>query len=288
MATNGIPQNTKFRQIFNDLKHIDCKNIDSLPESVVTFDSGDERVIPLPMKITSNNQRISIDDLTDPVSWQPVTIRGLEDGVIVIRSILTESASKKWFHRLLHEWPVTQADVLKSHVTLPLAHQDKRNLRWMTFGYHHDWTTKVYDMKKYDKVPEDLYSLFLNICSILDLPMKRPEAGIINYYHCKYRLSPHRDLSEHNYDPPLVSLSLGSPGIFMVGSQVSEDVEPIVPMLLRDGDLVIMAASRRLAYHAVPKVFCVDKTCADDQDKRDFKCTAKETTRININVRQVL
>ena len=272
---NAVSKNSKFRQIFNSLKNLECRAINKLPESVVTFQSDDDRVISLPCIFNNDHKH---DDLTDPKSWQVMTIRGLEDGLIVVPNILTEAASEKWFHSLLNEWPVSRSDVLKSHVPLPLKEQDKKNLRWLTFGYHHDWSSKVYDMDNYDTVPEELYSLFCSICRLLDLKMTNPSAGIINYYNCKDRLSPHRDVSEYNHEVPLVSLSLGSAGIFMIGGQKDEDEEPIVPILVRNGDLIVMSGKRRLAYHAVPKVFC----------QSHLGCQKKETRRININVRQVL
>lgn len=273
---------SKFRQLFNELKRLDCSSLSNLPGVVVDFDCKDERVINLEshvMTVNNNDRNTEDGNLTNTSLWSPLTIKGLEDGLIVVPGIISKEACKTWYHRLLHEWPVSQANVLKSHVKLPLLNEDKKNLRWITFGYHHDWGTKVYDMNDKDPVPIELERLFCDIATSLNLDMK-PEAGIINYYNCKSRLSPHRDVSEHNYSAPLLSLSLGSPAIFMLGGSSTEDEEPIIPMLIREGDLVIMSGNRRLSYHGVPKVF----GC---QEGNECKHT-KETCRINLNVRQVV
>jgi len=268
-----VKEPSKFRQIFNRLKNIDCSSINDLPDVVVDFDSSDDNRI---LKLPGNDvpQTVCFDGFNDPSDWSRFTLKGMEDGLLVVRGILSETTCKKWFSRLLDDWPVSQASVLKSHLPLPLSFKDKKDLRWMTFGYHHDWKTKVYDMENHDPIPSELVKLISSLSRLLNLDM-RPEAGIINYYDCRRcRLSPHRDISELNYTAPLVSISLGSPAMFMVGGN-DEDEEPVYPLLVKNGDVVIMGGARRLAYHAVPKVFCSDEKCI------------KQITRININARQV-
>lgn len=146
----------------------------------------------------------------------------------------------------------------------------------------------------------------------LDLEL---EAGIVNYYTCKSKLNPHSDCRwvwtefrvnckyehciyefhciwissiqfllnlfilwisyrEENLKPPLLSLSLGEKALFLIGPHRYEN--PVIPVVLRNGDLMIMSGDSRLAYHSVVKVIC-----------DDTRCKRKLIKRINVNVRQV-
>ena len=60
----------------------------------------------------------------------------------------------------------------------------------------------------------------------------------------------HLDDAEHCLDAPIVSLSLGLSGLFLIGGR-SKAAEPSV-VLLRSGDLVVMSGASRLCYHGVP------------------------------------
>ena len=51
---------------------------------------------------------------------------------------------------------------------------------------------------------------------------------------------------------PIVSVSLGCSGIFLLGGR-SKDIAP-VPILLRSGDVVVMSGESRYCYHGVPVI----------------------------------
>jgi len=99
-------------------------------------------------------------------------------------------------------------------------------LRWATVGYHYNWTDKIYDPLDFTPLPPDLVTLCRIFASALfpDTPYQ-PEAGIINYYHLNSTLSAHQDHSEYNMKAPLISVSLGCPAIFLIGSE-SKSVIP--------------------------------------------------------------
>jgi alkylated DNA repair dioxygenase AlkB len=101
------------------------------------------------------------------------------------------------------------------------------------------------------------------------------EAGIVNYYTCKSRLNPHSDNREPNTSASLFSLSLGQPALFLLGGAQRYD-RPVLPLLLRDGDLMIMGGSSRVAFHSMNRLIC-----------DDCECNRKSIKRININARQV-
>ncbi|KAI1289363.1 Nucleic acid dioxygenase ALKBH1 [Halotydeus destructor] len=236
-------------------------------------------------------------DIRDPESWQIFTFNQLPQGLYVIPNVLTEEASLKWFQILLDEIPSDDTGNLKSNIKLPVkGNVTQSNLRWITFGYHHNWNTKVYDENSRDQIPELIEQLMNGISAVLGLDFE-VQAGIINYYTCKSTLSPHTDHSEINMKAPLLSLSLGSPAIFICGHETK--CKQPMPMFLRTGDLLIMSGPSRESFHCVPKVFCndIDKcthlSIPEPEAARlpeKPRCQAscpKNICRININARQV-
>ncbi|GKY99103.1 hypothetical protein MPSEU_000865800 [Mayamaea pseudoterrestris] len=79
-----------------------------------------------------------------------------------------------------------------------------------------------------------------------------PSAAIVNYYHDKSVMGPHRDDSEHAVSKPIVSFSMGRPALFLLGGDTKHD--PVVPMLVRPGDVMIMGGASRLNYHCMARL----------------------------------
>lgn len=127
----------------------------------------------------------------------------------------------------------------------------------------------------------------------------KPEAGIINYYHLNSTLSAHQDHSEDNHKAPLISISFGNPGLFLIGKE-TRSIKPQA-ILIRSGDIVIMSEKTRLAYHAVPKIFKDDINNYFNYDdieeqqhinyinEKDWILFKEyiQVNRINLNIRQV-
>lgn len=83
-----------------------------------------------------------------------------------------------------------------------------RRIRWVTLGYHYNWTTKEYN---FNDNPGEFPSLLSEICKetasvLFGITDYKPEAGIINYYQLKDSLTGHVDRSEKNMTAPLISL----------------------------------------------------------------------------------
>jgi alkylated DNA repair protein alkB family protein 1 len=117
-------------------------------------------------------------------------------------------------------------------------------------------------------------------------------------------LSSHTDHSEKNMFAPLISISLGSSAIFLIGD-TTKDIKPKA-VWLKSGDIVIMSGKSRLSYHAVPKIFKdshLDKYFEYDLNELNEKFKQSEffvndeewssvydyikMNRINLNIRQV-
>jgi alkylated DNA repair dioxygenase AlkB len=153
-----------------------------------------------------------------------------------------------------------------------------KKLRWSSIGLIYDWTRRIY-VSEWGcmPLPEELATLATKLVHIASLattattaiddkkinnatstkvssaPNFTPDAALINYYHEGDTLNGHIDDAEPDMSQPLVSLSIGRPGIFLIGG-FTRDVQPI-PVLLRSGDAVILAGDSRRCYHGVPRIF---------------------------------
>ena len=138
-------------------------------------------------------------------------------------------------------------------------------LSWATLGYRFDWTARAYREKNKSKMPELLNQLGcffaqigeeINPNATLDTIQKysfTASAAIVNYYSLKSAMGGHRDDSELDITKPVVSFSLGLPAVFMIGGKTKEE-GPVVPLLLRPGDVMLLGGDSRLNFHRVARI----------------------------------
>jgi alkylated DNA repair protein (DNA oxidative demethylase) len=93
-----------------------------------------------------------------------------------------------------------------------------------------------------------------------------PEACLINKYLFGESLGKHQDNTEKDLTAPIISISLGAPGIFLLGG--TKRNEPMTEYLLKPGDIFIMSFIDRNRYHA-------------------FKGITLGQKRVNLTIRQV-
>ena len=124
-------------------------------------------------------------------------------------------------------------------------------------------------------MPTDIKNLSKLVASVIGFNNYKPEAGIINYYHLNSTLSAHQDHSEKNMQAPLISISLGSSAIFLIGD-TTKDIKP-KSVYLKSGDIVVMSDKSRLSYHAVPKIF---------KDSRLEECLKYDLNELKENFKQ--
>lgn len=89
---------------------------------------------------------------------------------------------------------------------------------------------------------------------------------LINKYLAGHKLGLHQDNSERNLTAPIISISLGAPGIFQLGGLRRKD--PIQEIILKPGDIFIMGDEDRLRFHG-------------------FKGILEGQKRVNLTIRQV-
>jgi alkylated DNA repair protein (DNA oxidative demethylase) len=78
------------------------------------------------------------------------------------------------------------------------------------------------------------------------------DACLVNRYAPGARMGLHQDKNEHDYDAPIVSVSLGLPAVFLFGGMRRSDNTRRI--LLENGDAVVWGGPTRLVYHGVLKL----------------------------------
>jgi alkylated DNA repair protein alkB family protein 1 len=201
---------------------------------------------------------------------------------------------------------------------------DKPNkLSWATLGYHYQWSTRQYISESHSVVPPILQTLAQVFASTL-VSSFTASAAIVNYYSTKSTMGGHQDDLEYDFSKPVISINLGLPAIFLLG-QERKDIGPVIPILVRPGDVLILGGSSRLCFHGMARIVplelthrsattspsrpfphtnrtamqqFLDQICHKDMENRTGHLMSDEdgeivqrflsNHRININIRQVL
>jgi DNA alkylation damage repair protein AlkB len=143
---------------------------------------------------------------------------------------------------------------------LPLS-----KLRYVNLGeWNYNWHDRLYEkVQNAMAFPDRLVSLAQHAHDIAKClsntvsaaPPISFDMAICNVYHLQRpsdRLGGHQDDVESDLSLPLVTVSLGSPGIFLLGGR-SRQVVPTA-ILLRAGDCMVMSGNSRRFFHGVPSV----------------------------------
>lgn len=84
------------------------------------------------------------------------------------------------------------------------------------------------------------------------LPAFHPDSCLINRYGPDGRLGLHVDEDEQDLDAPILSISLGDDAHFALGGENRKD--PRRPLILRSGDVIVMAGPARKCFHEIKKI----------------------------------
>ena len=100
-----------------------------------------------------------------------------------------------------------------------------------------------------------------------------PQSCLINFYRKGEKLGLHQDNTEENKNAPIISISLGDSGIFVLGGCLRTNETK--PYIVQSGDVIVMGGESRNFFHA-------------------FKGTVSNTSnllknggRLNLTIRQV-
>jgi alkylated DNA repair protein (DNA oxidative demethylase) len=119
---------------------------------------------------------------------------------------------------------------------------------WMTGkgGYH--YAPRHPSGTPWPPIPESVLIIWRALVS----EARMPDCCLVNFYGEKARMGLHRDADEADFTWPVLSISLGDPGLFRVGGL--ERGDPTRSVLLESGDVVVMGGAARLAYHGVDRI----------------------------------
>ena len=184
-------------------------------------------------------------------------------------------------------------------------YRSPKKLSWATMGYLYDWTKRTYKEEAKSPMPSEIQHLAAELLERM-LPNAgsfKAEAAIVNYYNLKQQMGGHRDDLEFDFTKPVVSISLGLPAIFLLGGTTRNEAP--LPVLVRPGDVMLLAGKSRLAFHGMAKVipnldedlpsvaYCdmslpSESSIAIPDTERTAVASFLSSHRININIRQVL
>jgi DNA oxidative demethylase len=138
----------------------------------------------------------------------------------------------------------------------------KMSVGMLCLGKHWNGLTYKYEDRRSDfdglpvpAIPPQLAALAKSAAADAGFEM-HPDLCIMNYYTADAKLGVHQDKDERPETIaagiPIVSVSLGDAARFVVGGLSRKD--PINPMVLRSGDVLVMGGPSRLRYHGVTRI----------------------------------
>lgn len=92
-------------------------------------------------------------------------------------------------------------------------------------------------------------------------PEFEPDACLINFYKPGAKMGLHQDRDERDFTQPIVTVSLGDDGDFLVGGSARTD--RAVALLVKSGDAVIMGPPSRMCFHGIRKIYPATSPLAD-------------------------
>ncbi len=151
---------------------------------------------------------------------------------------------------IVAEAPFYVATMPRSGKPLSVRMTNCGPLGWLTDkdgGYRYQPTHPATG-KPWPPMPRSLIDLWSDVAGYPALP----EACLINFYSESARMGSHRDADEADISAPVVSVSLGDDAVFHVGGLKRSD--PKLRVVLKSGDVVVLAGQARHAYHGIDRV----------------------------------
>lgn len=172
------------------------------------------------------------------------------DGFRLLKGWLDAAAQA----RLLEE---VRAVVRAAPLFAPLTPWGKPMSVRMTSAGRYGWFTDRRGYRYIDRHPSGtpwppVPEVALGAWRALVSEARLPDCCLVNFYGAKARMGLHRDADEADFAWPVLSISLGDPGLFRLGGLARSD--PTRSMPLESGDVVVLGGAARLAYHGVDRI----------------------------------
>jgi len=152
--------------------------------------------------------------------------------------------------RVIDEAPLFVPAMPKTGKPMSVRMTNCGRLGWVTDkdrGYRYQ-ATHPFTGTPWPPIPQLLLDLWDRLAAF----PAPPEACLINYYSASARMGSHRDADELDFTAPVLSISLGDDAIFHVGGLKRTD--PKTRMILKSGDVVLLAGPARLAFHGIDRM----------------------------------
>jgi alkylated DNA repair protein (DNA oxidative demethylase) len=176
------------------------------------------------------------------------------EGVTLLRGFCRDDAEQIYeaIQRVESVSPFRQMVVPGGH-TMSVAMTNCGELGWTTDRSGYRYTDRdPLTGAAWPAMPEILQSLARRAASEGGFPAFRPNGCLINRYAVGARLSLHQDRNEQDYSQPIVSVSLGLPATFLLGTLRRADT----PRRIRveHGDVLVWGGPARLIFHGVAPI----------------------------------
>jgi alkylated DNA repair protein (DNA oxidative demethylase) len=181
----------------------------------------------------------------------------LEPGLFLFQAFLSPAAQLElWQHcRALAEGPVP--------MFTPTVRGGKKmsvgmlclGRHWNALTYKYEATRSDYDGQPAPPIPPEFAAIASSATERAGYAFT-PDICIMNLYAPESRMGVHQDKDERpetlTAGVPIVSVSLGDAARFVIGGLARRD--PTRPMILRSGDVLVMAGPSRLRFHGVTRI----------------------------------
>ena len=172
------------------------------------------------------------------------------------QSYVLKGYALPWIERLLPQLRAVLAQspfrqmVTPGGFTMSAALSSCGGLGWTTdtTGYRYS-PLDPRTQQPWPAMPEVLRELAVLAAAEAGFPDFAPDACVINRYVPGAKMSLHQDKNERRYSEPVVSISLGLPGIFLFGGHERSGKTRKVSLF--HGDVVVWGGVDRLRFHGV-------------------------------------
>lgn len=143
--------------------------------------------------------------------------------------------------------------IVPSGHTMSVAMTNSGDLGWTTDRAGYRYTTlDPTTGKSWPPMPAPLLHLAQRAAAAAGFPGFIPNACLVNRYAPGARLSLHQDKNEQDYTHPIVSVSLGLPATFLLGTLRRTDTPRRIR--IEHGDVLVWGGPARLIYHGVAPI----------------------------------
>ena len=126
---------------------------------------------------------------------------------------------------------------------------------WNAQTYTYEATRSDFDGLAAPPIPRSLATVAVSAAERAGFAFA-PDICIVNFYMAQSRMGVHQDKDERPetlaVGVPIVSVSLGEGARFVIGGLARR--EPMRPLVLRSGDVLVMGGPSRLRFHGVTRI----------------------------------